>query len=117
MTLSDQSALPLDAALEVRILPSAPGVVRVVVRGELDLANAPELSELLPRAYAEADEVVLDLSGIDFIDSSGLCAILAALRKTQSNGKRLAISSALPPQARRLFELAGVAGRLPLVDG
>jgi anti-sigma B factor antagonist len=117
MSLSDQSALPLDAGLEVQILSCAGSAVRVVVRGELDLANAPQLGELLSRAYAQVDEVVLDLSGIHFIDSSGLCAILSALRETQRSGKRLAISSALAPQARRLFELAGVAGRLPLVDG
>jgi anti-sigma B factor antagonist len=117
MSVSDHYALPLDAGLEVRISRSAGSAARVVVRGELDLANAPRLRELLPCAYVEADEVVLDLSGVHFIDSSGLCAILSALHETRISGKRLTISSALAPQARRLFELAGVAGKLPLVDG
>ena len=90
--------------------------MRLVVEGELDLANAPQLDAALERAFTQVDEVVLDLSKVEFIDSSGLHAVLAAVRESRVNGKRLLISSSLRAQVRRLFTLAGMGGALPLVE-
>jgi len=90
--------------------------VRVLVSGELDLATAPRLDAALTRALTDADDLVLDLSNVTFIDSTGLSAILAGVSASQLNGSSLAISSTLAPQARKLFQLAGMESTLPLVD-
>lgn len=84
--------------------------------GELDLATSPRLDQALTTALGDAEDIVLDLSEVTFIDSTGLSAILAGISSSQLNRRKLAVSSRLGAQARRLFELAGMDGALPLVD-
>jgi anti-anti-sigma factor len=98
-------------------IPDGDRRTRIAVEGELDLLTSPSLASALDRGFAEADELFLDLSGVLFIDSAGLQAILVALQSHRSDGKALTISSSLPTQARRLFEITGVLSQLPLVDG
>lgn len=88
----------------------------MLVTGELDLATSPQLDETLTEVLAETEEVVLDLSGVTFIDSTGLSTILVGISSSKLNGGTLKISSMLTPQAQRLFELAGMERTLPLVD-
>lgn len=88
----------------------------MVARGEVDLSTAAELEDRLREALASADEVVLDLSGVEFIDSRGVSAIIWAMRAAEASGKSFKISPSLSPQARRLFELVGLLPRLPLDD-
>jgi len=48
-------------------------IARIAVFGEVDVATAPELAECLREfTGAGSDEVVVDLTGLDFIDSAGL---------------------------------------------
>jgi anti-sigma B factor antagonist len=103
-------------AFTVRVISTGERAARVLVTGELDLATSSRLDSALTRTLADADEVVLDLSGVTFIDSTGLSTILAGVSASQMNGGTLTISSTLAPQARKLFELAGMQGALPLVD-
>jgi anti-anti-sigma factor len=100
----------------VRVISTGERAARVLVKGELDLASSPNLDRAITRALADADDVVLDLSQVSFIDSTGLSTILAGVSTSQLNGGRLTISSTLAPQARKLFELAGMDSALPLVD-
>lgn len=66
-----------------------PGCTEVRVSGELDLAVAPELDELLERLTADARDVVIDLAPCEFIDSSGLAVILRAHHRLDKAGRRL----------------------------
>jgi anti-anti-sigma factor len=85
------------------------------VEGELDLATVPTFDEALARAEAStASRVVIDLSGVSFIDSTGLRTLLEAHARSQADGNRLRIAGA-SDQARRLFSLAGLLDRLPLL--
>jgi anti-sigma B factor antagonist len=102
--------------LSVRVISTGERAARVVVSGELDLATASQLDQALSQALADADEVVLDLSEVSFIDSTGLSAILGGVGTSQLNGGRLTISSALAPQSRKLFELVGMERALPIVN-
>jgi anti-sigma B factor antagonist len=104
------------AALNVRVISTGERAARVLVAGELDLATSSKLEGALTQALADADDVVLDLSKVSFIDSTGLSTILAGVSTSQLNGGALTISSALSPQARKLFEIAGMQGTLPIVD-
>jgi anti-sigma B factor antagonist len=90
--------------------------VRVRVTGELDLSSSPQLEEVLRHEIAESRDVLLDLSHVQFIDSTGVHAILVGVRESQANGSDLRISRTLPPQPLRLFELVGLLDTLPLVD-
>ncbi len=85
------------------------------VEGELDLATAPALDDALVRAEAStASLVVIDLTGASFIDSTGLRTLLEAHVRSQADSNRLRITGA-SDQARRLFRLAGILDRLPLL--
>ncbi len=68
--------------------------LRVAVRGELDIATAPRLHEWLRRAAEEgAPETVLDASGIDFIDSTGVGLLITHKKRAMSEGRRFVIAS------------------------
>lgn len=84
----------------------------VAVRGELDIAHAPELEAAIEKLCEEgAREIVVDLSGVAFIDSSGLRALLAAISICAERGCSYLLDPDLPMRVRRLFEITGVAGR------
>lgn len=63
-------------------------VVRVHLRGELDLAVAAEVSSWLEKALDEhaGKDLEVDLSALDFLDSSGIRALLNAYRATTARG-------------------------------
>lgn len=82
------------------------------VAGELDLATAEALDEALTNALSCADSVVLDLSELTFMDSTGLASIIAGLGRAGGHGAVLEIASPLPPQPHKLLELTGVITRL-----
>lgn len=81
--------------------------------GEIDLATAPLLEE---RMNTMRDgSLVLDLTGIDFIDSTGLRVILAADLAATEHGRNLAIVAVDGP-VTRLFQITGVGQRLSIYD-
>lgn len=81
-------------------------LIRVV--GEMDIANASRLlSAVIEATQAAAQLVVLDLSRVDYMDSSGLSEVLRAQRFAGSSGCRLRVRGATP-QVRRLFVATGV---------
>lgn len=86
----------------------------VSATGEIDLSTAPMLEARLDE-LAEGDAMVLDLTGVTFIDSTGLRVILGADTKAGENGRGLAIVATDGP-VMRLFELTGVDVRLALFD-
>jgi anti-sigma B factor antagonist len=66
--------------------------VRVSLKGELDISSAPRLEDDLSRI--EADEpatIVLDLSGLDFMDSTGLRLLIGADSRAREAGRRLVL--------------------------
>lgn len=63
----------------------------VTVRGEVDIASCPDLDAAV--AGSQAREVVLDLSGVTFMASSGLASLLRADRVAAERGGRLMLRS------------------------
>lgn len=99
---------------EIDLAPADDGVVRVQVRGELDLSTSPALGNALQRELDDGRSVVVDLSRVTFIDSTALNTLVGALRSCESNGGSLAVSSRLPHQVSRVFEITGLDAVLPL---
>jgi anti-sigma B factor antagonist len=82
--------------------------------GELDVATAPALQEKIDRLCEDgAREIVLDLHELSFIDSSGLRLIFTSEELCDRHGCDFSLSR-VQPQAQRLFEVAGVVGRLSI---
>lgn len=92
------------------------GVLVLTVRGEIDMASSPRLMAELRRAdAADAKLVVIDLADVEFIDSSGLHALLTAREALLRHGLQLSLSR-VSSQVLRLLELTGTLG-LFSVDG
>jgi anti-sigma B factor antagonist len=87
---------------------SIDGWVRMLVRGELDMGTAPILSPRLAQLRAERQLVRLDLSELEFIDSTGIHLLIAAFNSAREDGCQLAIETPLSPQVHRVFELLGL---------
>jgi anti-sigma B factor antagonist len=91
----------------VTVAESGPDRTIVKVDGELDLGTAPKLAEELESATSGGNRVVLDLTGCDFIDSSGLRTLLSARAASETGGGSLAIVVA-DPNLLRVFEVASL---------
>jgi len=84
--------------------------------GELDLATADELQHELERAEAgDAQSIVLDLSGLTFMDSTGVQLLLRAQARSRADADRLTLRRG-PAAIQRVLELTGVATLLPFSD-
>jgi anti-anti-sigma factor len=109
---SDRSPEP--APFAVIVTPLNDSEVRVSVEGELDLVSASELEENLKRELLASKDVLLDLSAMDFIDSTGLHAIVESVRTAKAVGRKLKLSADLPAHARRLMEIVGLLPFMPI---
>lgn len=89
-------------------------ITSVALFGEVDAATAPELAECLYELTgAGFDEVVVDLTGLEFIDSAGLSVLVGAHKQMRDAGTQLVIASP-PPPTRRIFDISGLAGVLTI---
>ncbi len=81
------------------------GTQLVTVRGEIHVSTAQEFSRRLEEAIAHgAPALVLDLTGVEFIDSTGLSVLLNGQRSVTLRGGRLALAVS-NPTVLRLFEI------------
>ncbi len=87
----------------------------VALSGEVDISSAPVAERELRRAEESHDRVVLDLSEVRFMDSTGLQMVLAGHRRLQERGGSLLVVPG-QRQVRRLFELTQMDARLHLVE-
>jgi len=82
------------------------------LRGELDMASAPELRRRFSTAMRDGDDgITLDLHGLEFIDSTGINAILLMREVCMERRRDLSIVRA-SPKVSSVFELVGLADLL-----
>jgi anti-sigma B factor antagonist len=92
------------------------GVVRVGLRGELDLSTVPKVEEALRLAEAGSPPLlVIDLSKLGFLDSTGLRCVITAAERAKEQGRRLVVVRG-PDPVQRVFSITGVDERIELVD-
>jgi anti-sigma B factor antagonist len=84
-----------------------PGCREIQVTGELDLAVAPKLDEVLDGAVAGCETVLIDLQRCEFIDSSGIAVILRAHNRMTEQGRRLAVFGPTD-QVLRILSMTGL---------
>jgi anti-sigma B factor antagonist len=88
----------------------------VALRGELDLSGVDRARRAIEQAESgEASLLVLDLSQLDFIDSTGLEVLLRAARRAHDTGRRLIVARP-STYVRRLLELTAIDQALDIVD-
>ena len=104
-----------DALFEIRTGTSL-GAVVIDVVGEVDMATAPQLAAALDPSRYTAERVVVNLSDVSFIDSSGLNALVAHARDLTKQGVTLMIVSPTSSHVRRVFEMTHLTEALGVVD-
>jgi anti-sigma B factor antagonist len=89
----------------------------IELAGELDLSAVTRVSEAFASALdSGAEAIVLDLRELEFVDSTGVHAILTAARLAGEQGRRFVLVRG-PRQVQRIFEISGIADRLAFSDG
>jgi len=85
-----------------------PHGVRVKVSGELDVAVIGRLQQRLDSLARQGETVVLDLSELSFIDSSGLNVIVTTLRQAEREGWELRVEPTMSSPVLRVVKLMGL---------
>ncbi|HEV7754192.1 MAG TPA: STAS domain-containing protein [Baekduia sp.] len=89
----------------------------IAVGGELDLGTAPALEDALMARLNGGAHVLLDLRGLDFMDSTGVRVIVSAHRAAQEHDGRFALLRTLPDGAvGRVLRISGLDDVLDIVD-
>lgn len=88
------------------------GLARVIAVGEVDLATAERFGQELTAALdREVATVVVDLAGVNLLDSTGIAALIQARNQATAGGRRLSVVNP-QPMVRRVLEVTGVLGGL-----
>ncbi|MBX3285094.1 MAG: STAS domain-containing protein [Actinobacteria bacterium] len=80
----------------------------LLVGGEVDVATAPRLREqLIKLVNDQRFQIVVDLGGVDFIDSTGLGVLIGALKRVRTQGGELALVCT-ERRILKVFEITGL---------
>jgi anti-sigma B factor antagonist len=106
---------PADELLRCDVVPER-GRVRICPVGALDMANASVLEhELAELRAAGFRQLIVDLRGLRFMDSTGLRLVLRWHAAAAADGFELGVVPGAPA-IQRVFELTGTLDRVPFVD-
>lgn len=102
--------------LTVRTSFDGEGTFCIELYGELDVSNVPHFERAMNEAEGtDARSIVIDLSALEFIDSIGIRALLAATRRSAASGFRLRLLRGRD-SVQRAIVMCGVAEHLPFAD-
>ena len=91
------------------------GSLVVTIAGELDIVTSRQLDEQLMRARRNDRRVVLDMSAVEFMDTSSLAVIVGHWKRLDSMGGTLALAGARYRYTKTLW-ITGLADRLPMYE-
>lgn len=103
--------------VELNVSTSSQGDHTVVTAtGELDLYTAPRLQTALASLLrSRADRVVVDLSGVEFCDSTGMNVLLAAMKRLKEQGGSFELAGPRPA-VRRILQVTGLDAVFTITD-
>jgi anti-sigma B factor antagonist len=91
-------------------------VVRLALQGELDISSASRVEREIALLEDTAPRVlVLDLRGLDFMDSTGLRIVVSANARAEASGRRFVVVRG-PEPVHRIFRITRLEERLDMVD-
>jgi anti-sigma B factor antagonist len=91
------------------------GASVVTFTGEVDLESSPAAREILLKCLESTGTVIVDLSEVTYIDSSGVASLVEALQAAKKNGSQFALAAVSEP-TRRVLELARLDKVFTLYD-
>jgi anti-sigma B factor antagonist len=107
----DMNQKPFDATEEVVRNASV-----ITILGELDIATSPKVRELLSEAARDGDRpLVIDLTGCEFVDSTGLATLLHGAKPAQNGESNVALVCT-GGEVRKLLELTAIDRTIPVYE-
>jgi len=101
---------------ELRFSMEAHGAAVVVsAHGELDITSSQRFDDCLSEAAAASDQVILDMSAVDFMDTTALAVIVTHWRRQAEEGGVFLLAGARYRYTKALW-ITGLAERLPMYD-
>jgi anti-sigma B factor antagonist len=92
--------------MRVTVQERAPGAYLVKPQGEVDMSTSPELRKVLVPLFCSGTRLVLvDLTEVPYMDSSGIATLVEGLQLSQRGSIRFALAGLSPP-VRAAFEVA-----------
>jgi len=95
---------------------SRDGCAVVAVHGELDVTSSQQLEECLAEASEGTGRIILDLSGVDFMDTTALAVIVSQWRRQVEADGMFLLAGARYRYTKALW-ITGLADRLPMYAG
>jgi len=87
----------------------------ITIRGDLDIVTSPQLDECLSAAENTHTRIILDLTDVDFLDTSALAVIVGHWKKAEAAGGTLALAGARYRYTKTLW-ITGLADKLTLYE-
>jgi anti-sigma B factor antagonist len=101
--------------LKMQVTEKKPGVFLLVLQGDLDMSSSPEVRDaLLPLFRKETSHVVVDLSGVPYMDSSGVATFVECLQISRKEKIRFTLAGA-SPTVESIFDLAYLSNVFEMV--
>jgi anti-sigma B factor antagonist len=91
------------------------GIAVAAFRGDIDFNSSPKVREILLDLVADKDGLLVDLSSVDYIDSSGVASLIEAFQSAKGGGRRFGLVAVSGP-AMRVLQLAHLEKVFPIYD-
>lgn len=102
--------------LTITVRDGDSGVRIVEVTGEIDMLTSPQLREALIGLHDRGvTRMVVDLGGVDFLDSTGLGVLVGVLKRFRAHDGALLLA-ALHPNVHKVFEVTQLASVFPIFE-
>ncbi|SFS89573.1 STAS domain-containing protein [Marininema halotolerans] len=88
----------------------------LVVSGEVDAYTAPQLREKLMPLTKQKQEIFLDLTAVEYMDSTGLGVLIGAYKSLRAQGGRLVLVG-MSARLSRLLKITGLTEIIDIEDG
>jgi anti-sigma B factor antagonist len=91
------------------------GLAVAAFGGDIDFSSSPEVREILLDLVADKGDLLVDLSSVDYIDSSGVASLIEAFQSAKRDGRRFGLVAVSRP-AMRVLQLAHLEKVFPIYD-
>lgn len=88
--------------------------VVVTLEGEIDVSNAPEIERSIVAASAAAEALVVDLGGLEYLDSAGVALLHRIARTRRDEGRTLVLVVPVDAFAHRVVEVTRLDAAVPV---
>ena len=102
--------------MKVDVSEKKPGVFVIAIDGEVDMSTSPDVRKALLPAFKNAAHVIVDLSEVPYMDSSGIATLVEGLQQARKGNVRFTLAGTRTP-VEAVFELAYLKSVFEMVPG